>query len=840
MRVLWTVWMVLLGLGQFCPGPAAILRVPADYPGVQAAMDASTPGDTVHVAPGTWFGLYTSPTHGLTLCSDYLFTQDSTDINQTILDGEYQGTILDLVCENEWFILCGFTVQNGLGQQTGSWGYCDRAGAVQMNPFVSAEIRDTVFRGNRAPRAAAVLFMGTVCSAASSQANLKLINIACYDTVVEDISTGLSAAIRLRPSNGLLVIDGLYIDGGGLNTLPFDATAIEMDSLLVNNVRIVNSLGARFYFSGSVTPPHSIWITNLSSTDARGPNSCRFILAPFALGGAQVLTTIRNVKHSGLLNAKLKINTNQTIANISDVTIERCRYNDPTANTASNLIQASTRGILRNLHMHHNVNGDSTGALARTNLELNNFDVDSVWIHDNLSILPPHPSPGNSSGNWVDVAMLYALSVIDSTSDRPFEFRNLYFENNRIEDLDDYSNHSPGRAYRANYGRELGAFVTNGAIVVSKVRIRNSRQPNHCPEVYSVPDIESARPGSTLWISGIERLTVDNVLIEDSDDGGIAVVADTVLASNIVIRNVGRVAIKGTSRLFAEAYGYAHFRNVFVENVDAVDNFLPPQYQYLSNQAVFFSGLTSLYNGVPPQVVFENLTVTGCDGMRHLFNFYEPVDLEFRNCLFHNNTYEYLVSYDDPITQNWEYCFTEEPVPGSNNEVGLDPWFDEELGAPWLSTFSPAIDAGDPSPALNDIEDPDNPGFALWPSQGMLRNDIGYTGGPQLAAIDTNWVSLKQPMSRPVALAQGFTLHSAYPNPFNPSTTVSYTLARPMQVELSVYNLLGQQVRTLVFGLQDAGEHSVPFTAGELASGVYVVELQAGGHSQTQKVLLLK
>jgi hypothetical protein len=103
-----------------------------------------------------------------------------------------------------------------------------------------------------------------------------------------------------------------------------------------------------------------------------------------------------------------------------------------------------------------------------------------------------------------------------------------------------------------------------------------------------------------------------------------------------------------------------------------------------------------------------------------------------------------------------------------------------------------------------------------------------------------SWVALHRPKPRPTVLPQGFTLHTAHPNPFNPSTTLSYTLARPMQVELSVYNLLGQQVRTLAFGLQDAGEHSVPFTAGELASGVYVLELKAGGHSQTQKVLLLK
>lgn len=121
-----------------------------------------------------------------------------------------------------------------------------------------------------------------------------------------------------------------------------------------------------------------------------------------------------------------------------------------------------------------------------------------------------------------------------------------------------------------------------------------------------------------------------------------------------------------------------------------------------------------------------------------------------------------------------------------------------------------------------------------------MRNDIGYTGGPHLFAIDTSWVALQRPKPRPTALPQGFTLHPVYPNPFNPSTTVSYTLARPMQVELSVYNLLGQQVRTLAFGPQVAGEHSVPFVASELASGVYVVELKAGGHSQTQKVLLLK
>jgi hypothetical protein len=79
-----------------------------------------------------------------------------------------------------------------------------------------------------------------------------------------------------------------------------------------------------------------------------------------------------------------------------------------------------------------------------------------------------------------------------------------------------------------------------------------------------------------------------------------------------------------------------------------------------------------------------------------------------------------------------------------------------------------------------------------------------------------------------------------YPNPFNPRTTIRYTLSRPSDVRLTLYNVLGQHVRTLVQNQQDAGYHEIPLEATGLASGVYLYQLQAGDFMQSRKLLILK
>ena len=93
-------------------------------------------------------------------------------------------------------------------------------------------------------------------------------------------------------------------------------------------------------------------------------------------------------------------------------------------------------------------------------------------------------------------------------------------------------------------------------------------------------------------------------------------------------------------------------------------------------------------------------------------------------------------------------------------------------------------------------------------------------------------------------MPENYLLSQNYPNPFNPITIIDYHLAESVDVLLTVYNLLGQEVNRLVDQQQQAGAYKVEWDASNFASGIYFYRLQAGppagGFVQTKKMLLLK
>jgi len=85
-----------------------------------------------------------------------------------------------------------------------------------------------------------------------------------------------------------------------------------------------------------------------------------------------------------------------------------------------------------------------------------------------------------------------------------------------------------------------------------------------------------------------------------------------------------------------------------------------------------------------------------------------------------------------------------------------------------------------------------------------------------------------------------YTLSQNYPNPFNPSTMIEFSLPKQSPVDLKVFNILGQEVATLVHETLPSGVHSVRFDATNLASGTYIVRINAGDFTSSKKMLLLK
>jgi hypothetical protein len=85
-----------------------------------------------------------------------------------------------------------------------------------------------------------------------------------------------------------------------------------------------------------------------------------------------------------------------------------------------------------------------------------------------------------------------------------------------------------------------------------------------------------------------------------------------------------------------------------------------------------------------------------------------------------------------------------------------------------------------------------------------------------------------------------YRLEQNYPNPFNPATTFRYALAKPGEVQLEIYNAIGEKVETVLKDDQPAGEHEVQWDATHLAGGVYYYRLQAGDFVDTKKLIVMK
>ena len=129
-----------------------------------------------------------------------------------------------------------------------------------------------------------------------------------------------------------------------------------------------------------------------------------------------------------------------------------------------------------------------------------------------------------------------------------------------------------------------------------------------------------------------------------------------------------------------------------------------------------------------------------------------------------------------------------------------------------------------------------------WTDAG-LENGTLYHYELRSVGLDNERRILASVEAMPVADAaqvHEFALHQNYPNPFNPQTRIAFDLAEAGFTTLKVYNLMGQEVATLINGSLISGRHVVDFDASDLPSGAYLYKLTSGSYTSTQKMLLMK
>jgi hypothetical protein len=167
---------------------------------------------------------------------------------------------------------------------------------------------------------------------------------------------------------------------------------------------------------------------------------------------------------------------------------------------------------------------------------------------------------------------------------------------------------------------------------------------------------------------------------------------------------------------------------------------------------------------------------------------------------------------------------------GAVNIIGVntaDPTqvvlFGYETGAAMAVGNAPARRVG--TFLLNDVADSmTEEGWALFDSSVVWAMAGGTTS-----------VSDKE-----TTVPSEYVLYDNYPNPFNPSTQIPFSIPKRSHVQLTVWNLLGEKVATVVNEVKTAGEHTATFDASGLPSGIYFYKFEAGDTRQTKKMLFLK
>ena len=161
--------------------------------------------------------------------------------------------------------------------------------------------------------------------------------------------------------------------------------------------------------------------------------------------------------------------------------------------------------------------------------------------------------------------------------------------------------------------------------------------------------------------------------------------------------------------------------------------------------------------------------------------------------------------------------------------AGIRQWTGDMIDIPAMGVAGDEITAGY-------FDEGDVPVFkVLKQSTGQIIELEG-----DIPTWETNGVFVLGRLAEMLPLPETFSMGNAYPNPFNPTTTIKFSLPIETKMSIDVYDIKGRFIETLIERNMLSGYHSIIWNASSYSSGIYFIKMQAGSYIRTQKLMLVK
>ena len=768
-----------------------------DYTLIQAAIEAANNGDTVLVHPGTYVENINYIGKSISVCSLEAIAGDSTYISRTIINGNRNGPCVAFLNAEQNASLRGFTLTNGTGYIANDEH--TRGGGVL--------IRNTYMTGS---------------------------SISLTNCEITGNYAGLGAGIS--STNASLCLSGLNIhhnyslaQGGGIHIVGASTIVPNIVFDPVNRCSVYENYGAAPVDVSIVDIPANLTI--YLGKASINPPSTFYIGRHNNIPSLQQYhdTVIAEQAHRNEINRDFYVSPNGDDNNSGISPDEPMR----SITKAMHLIASDSLEV-KTIHLLPGVYEEGESAQLypipiKSYTNLIGAGSDLVTLTSSVICTIGYPRFINARKARHNTISGFTMTESVPSNRHPYANPStqdqLYLNDVVITDIQTCER----GAFRINIPRNVEInklvikYITTPYIVVDFNEVHDSKVSNstftniHCTyvsddSIFTGPAVMSFRVVDSFTFENNE---VSNLSVQNDQDTFCISLWNpwgteevNVRVSNCLFDNIK------TNEDRAILFGSNDYSNVEISNCTFYDN-------YGSDAAVGLIGDVSMRNNI-----FCN------PDAEHEIVMYAPS--QFQSACNLDVDYSYIRGGEVSINNTSSYNslnYGEHNLCTGPLFAGTDTGMENYLR---LAPGSPCINAGTPDAAGSSLLPYDLAGnWRIWDG----RIDLGcYEFGSE------PWVAIDDPV---LPVPDRFVLMQNYPNPFNPSTTISYILPEASEITLSVYNLKGQLVRTLVEGLKPSGLHQVVWDGKDklnrqAASGVYFIRLQSGKTSKTRKMLLMK